>query len=216
MVKLKRFAGGIAVAAAGALILTPLTPVPSLATPAGDNVVINEVYTRGDSADGTLRDFVELYNPTTEAISLDGMSLQYFSKKNITAVKASVSPLQGTIAAKGYFLVAGNSADKNGQHEAFQKYDPDAQGNFSLAGNDGSIVLTKGTEALTVAGDTSADANVIDAFGWGTTKVFESAANANKSKGDKSFQRANGADTNDNTSDFSVSTATPQNSKGTV
>ncbi len=216
MVKLKRFAGGIAVAAAGALILTPLTPVPSLATPAGDNVVINEVYTRGDSADGTLRDFVELYNPTTEAISLDGMSLQYFSKKNLTAVKASVSPLQGTIATKGYFLVAGNSADKNGQHEAFQKYDPDAQGNFSLAGNDGSIVLAKGTEALTVAGDTSADANVIDAFGWGATKVFESAANANKSKGDKSFQRANGADTNDNTSDFSVSTATPQNSKGTV
>ena len=52
MVKFKRSAGGIAVAAAGALILTPLSPVPSLATPADDNEVINEVYTHGDNVEG--------------------------------------------------------------------------------------------------------------------------------------------------------------------
>ncbi|EPD31438.1 hypothetical protein HMPREF9238_01211 [Gleimia europaea ACS-120-V-Col10b] len=50
--KFKRSAGGIAVAAAGALILTPLAPVPSLATPADDNEVINEVYTHGDNVEG--------------------------------------------------------------------------------------------------------------------------------------------------------------------
>ena len=68
-------AAGVAIAA---LFLAQLAAIPqATAAPDGSDVVINEVYARGGSANQPFTNkFVELYNPTNAAISLDGRSLQ--------------------------------------------------------------------------------------------------------------------------------------------
>ena len=64
----------------GALIAAPLVGVVSSASASvdGTGVVINEVYSKGGSANAPFnKKFVELYNPGDSAVSLDGWSLQY-------------------------------------------------------------------------------------------------------------------------------------------
>ena len=59
---------------------------PAGAAPAGDEIVINEVYVNGGSAGATyLNKFVELYNPTDHAISVNGWSVQYRSATGTAA-----------------------------------------------------------------------------------------------------------------------------------
>ena len=71
--------GGVAAVGVVSLILAPIVAVtPAHAAPDGSAVVINELYARGGSANQPYTNkFVELYNPTGQAVSLDGMSLQY-------------------------------------------------------------------------------------------------------------------------------------------
>src|SRR5690606_8041628 len=106
--------GGVAAVGVASLILTPLLAVtPAVAAPDGSDVVINELYARGGSANQPYtHKFVELYNPTDAAIPLDGMTLQY---KSATGANFSVqATLSGSIPAGGFYLVQGGSNGENG------------------------------------------------------------------------------------------------------
>src|SRR5690625_2722588 len=119
----KRRGRGTAAAAVGVLLLAPvLATAPAAASPDGEDVVINEIYTRGGSANQPFtHKFVELYNPTDAAIDLDGWSLQYRSKSNTGTGKVD---LAGAIPAGGFYLVQGGSNADNGEPLA----EPDAAG----------------------------------------------------------------------------------------
>lgn len=53
-------------------LISTLT-VPAHAAPAGDAVVLSEVYGGGGNSGATFtHDFIELFNPTEAAVSLDG------------------------------------------------------------------------------------------------------------------------------------------------
>src|SRR5690625_7199647 len=80
----KRRGRGTAAAAVGVLLLAPvLAAAPAAASPDGDDVVINEIYTRGGSSGEPFdHKFVELYNPTDGEIDLNDWSLQYRSSAN--------------------------------------------------------------------------------------------------------------------------------------
>ncbi len=68
-------AAGLAVAAAGLAAVSPAS-----ANPAGTGLVISEVYGAGGNAGAVLdADFVELYNPTSAAISVTGDYVHYRS-----------------------------------------------------------------------------------------------------------------------------------------
>lgn len=96
------------------MLAVPLVTLPAYASTDGTGVVINEVYLNGGSAGATyLNKFVELYNPTSAAVSLDGTSLQYRSATGVANPNAVV-PLTGSIPAKGYYLVQGSSNAANG------------------------------------------------------------------------------------------------------
>ncbi|MET0997623.1 MAG: lamin tail domain-containing protein, partial [Marmoricola sp.] len=70
----KRAAVGLTLALAVTGLAAPLAS----AHPAGSGLVISEVYGGGGNAGATLKnDFIELYNRTDHAISLDGWSVQY-------------------------------------------------------------------------------------------------------------------------------------------
>lgn len=91
--------------AALAALLVPAAAlaVPAVATPSVDAVVlVDEVYGGGGNSGGAFdRDFVELYNPTDEPVSLDGWSVQYGSATGTTW--SGQTNLTGQIPAGGSF-----------------------------------------------------------------------------------------------------------------
>ncbi|WP_309127717.1 ExeM/NucH family extracellular endonuclease [Microbacterium sp.] len=203
----------LAMATAAGLGFGSLVAVPAFANPAGTGVVINEAYLSGGSAGAAFTSkFVELYNPTSADITLDGMSLQYRSASG-TGASTAVVPLSGVIPAGGYFLVQGGS---NGTAGAALPA-PDAVGTgLNVSGSAGTIALVEGEAAVTLpTGSVAGSDAVIDVLGYGTSNTFEGAAAAapSSNRDVKSLNRTDGADTDDNSADFSLSAdVTPQNS----
>jgi phosphatidylserine/phosphatidylglycerophosphate/cardiolipin synthase-like enzyme len=85
------------------LLLLPATIAPP-ALAAASHVVISEFATRGPAS--ATDEFVELYNPTSSAISLAGWHLQYKSATGTTWSDRAVLPANASIAAHGFYLIA--------------------------------------------------------------------------------------------------------------
>ncbi|MPT15214.1 MAG: ExeM/NucH family extracellular endonuclease [Microbacterium sp.] len=207
--------GALAATCVAALSLGSLVAAPASANTDGTGVVINEAYLSGGSAGAAFTNkFVELYNPTTAPVTLDGLSLQYRSATGTGAFNG-VAPLKGTIPAGGYFLVQGNSNGTNGAALPT----PDATTTLSPSGTNGTLALVEGTAAVTLTpGSTVGVDGVIDLLGYGTSNTFETAAAAAPTSNTdvRSLNRTDGADADDNKTDFALSaTITPQNSGGT-
>ncbi|MFF2832187.1 ExeM/NucH family extracellular endonuclease [Cellulosimicrobium cellulans] len=203
-------AGTLTVALAAPLSVAAATAAS--AAPDGSGLVINEAYLSGGSANAPYtHKFVELYNPTQAAIDLSGMSLQYRSATG-TGAFTGVTPLTGTVAPGGYFLVQGGS---NGSTGAALPT-PDATGGLNPSGTTGTLALVRSTSAVTLpAGNAAGAANVVDLVGYGTSNTFETAVSPAPSANNvpASINRTGFADTDDNSKDFSLSsTVTPQNS----
>lgn len=182
------------------------------AAPDGSGLVINEAYLSGGSANAPFtHKFVELYNPTDAAIELSGMSLQYRSATG-TGAFTGVTPLTGSVAPGGYFLVQGGSNGSNGAALPT----PDATGGLNPSGTTGTLVLASSAGAINPGtGNLAGAAGVVDLVGYGTSNTFEGtvapAPSANNVPA--SINRTDFADTDDNGADLTVaSSVTPQNS----
>ena len=98
------WAAALAVIASGLLIPS----APAQANAAGTGLVINEVYGGGGSTSASASykgDFVEIYNPTDSAKSLNGLSLQYRSATFTTGSPSVLTLPDQSVAPGGYFLV---------------------------------------------------------------------------------------------------------------
>src|SRR5262245_49371136 len=94
-------AAGLAVVASSLLLI----PSPADANVGGTDLVISEAYGGGGNSGATWKnDFVELYNPTDAAISVNGWSVQYRSATGTGA--GQVTTLTGSVPAHGHYLVA--------------------------------------------------------------------------------------------------------------
>lgn len=165
----------------------------------GSDIVINEVYTRGGSANQPYKNkFVEIYNPTDRAIDLTGVKLEY-SAETKTAASQSCS-LAGSISAKGYFLVQLNSNADNGVD--LPKIDQSCEG-VRPSGTTGALALTRN----------GADVDVVG-YGKAVRNEGAPAAYAGDNKKPGSIQRKTvGVDTDNNAADFEfVDKPTPQGS----
>ncbi|MFC4398029.1 ExeM/NucH family extracellular endonuclease [Arthrobacter sedimenti] len=205
------------------LIAAPLAAVPAIAdntaaevsAAAGTSpVVINEAYLSGGSSGAAYKNkFVELYNTSDAPVSLDGWSVQYRSGSG-TAAPSGVAALAGSIPAKGYYLVQGGSNGANGAD--LPKPDLVASA-LNFAGASGTIVLAKQPTAVGLpTGSVVETAGEADLLGYGTSNTFETqAAAAPASNTDvKSLNRSAGADSNNNTADFTLSAAITPTSTG--
>ncbi|QGU05492.1 ExeM/NucH family extracellular endonuclease [Corynebacterium comes] len=195
---LRPASGLIAAAATGlSLILVPST---ALATPTGDDVVINEVYGGGGNSGSTYtHDFVELYNPTDAPISLEGWTVEYYSATGTTA--ANTTTLSGTVAPGDFYLI--QQAKGSGGTEALPT--PDAIGNAAMSGANGKVVFK------------DAAGNTVDLVGFGSTaNLYEGSGPTRTLSNSTSAQREPlGHDTDDNALDFIAAAPTPQSSAGT-
>lgn len=198
--------GLIGTLAAG-LIATPLAlgfTTPVQANPAGTDLVIKEVYGAGGNSGAVLNaDFVELYNPTASAIALAGKTLQYRSAGG--GVGGTVT-LAGSVPANSHFLVQMSAAGTTGA--ALPAPDQVADPAIGMAGAGGQVIL--GTATTYGSGNLAGAAGVIDAFGTSGATSFEGAAAGSPASGTQSLNRtATGADTDNNTADFTLAAPTP-------
>lgn len=102
------------------------------------HLVISQIYGGGGNNRAPyLNDFIELYNPTEQDILLDGYSVQYASATG--KFGSNITPLQGIIKAKGYYLIK----EASGSGKGVELPTADAEGNINLSGTKGKVALVK-------------------------------------------------------------------------
>ena len=191
-----------------AVVLVLLVGIaPATANVGGTNVVISQVYGGGGNSGATYtNDFIELYNPTSAAISLAGWSVQYAAT---TGVNWQKTDLSGSIPAGGYYLVQ----EAQGAGGTTPLPTPNATGAIPMAATAGKVLLLD-TNTLTTAG-TSCPSSRIDLVGYGTTtNCFEGVAPApTLTNATAALRAGNGAtDTDSNGNDFASGAPNPRNS----
>ena len=203
------------VGAAGALVLVagllPALAAPAQATPAGDGLVISEVYLNGGSSGATyLNKYVEIHNPTEADIDVSGWSVQYRSYSSTGTFTGVIALGEHHVEPGGALLVGGNSNASNG--EALPTPDVASTIAFSGNANGGTLALVKRSTALT--GDRAAvlgDDDLVDLVGYGASTAYEGSGPAPREYSvTSSLHRAEGRDTDDNAADFTGGDPTPK------
>ncbi|GAA2144230.1 hypothetical protein GCM10009844_17540 [Nocardioides koreensis] len=194
---------GLGVAATGLAVA-----LPAQANTAGGGLVISEAYGGGGNSGSTYKnDFVELYNPTSSAISVEGWSVQYRSAGGAAA--GAVTTLSGSVPAGGHYLVQ-EAAGSGGTTDLPT---PDATGTIAMGGTGFQVWLADTTTALTPpAGNVPAGTTgIVDFLGaGGSAASFETAASPAPSNTNAVARSAAGADTDSNAADFTAGAPTPE------
>ncbi len=173
---------------------------------AGGEIVISQVYGGGGNSGASYRnDFVELFNRSSNSVSLAGWSVQYASSAGSTWQSA---PLSGSLEPGRYFLLQLASGGANGEFLPA----PDLSGSLSLSASAGKVALVGVTNRLSGACPSSPD--ILDLVGFGNSaSCFEGNSPAPGADNSLAVIRASGGcvDTDNNSSDFFASTPAPRN-----
>lgn len=178
-----------------------------VAPPIVSDVVISQVYGGGGNLGAPLNaDFVELFNAGTTAVTLTNWSVQYNSSASADGNNWLVTPLTGTIAPGGYFLVR-QSTGANGSPLPVA----DVNGSIAMAAGAGKVALMASTTPVAVSCPVS---GVVDVVGYGGANCWEgSAPTATLSSITAALRKRGGCyDSDQNSVDFSVGEPTPRNS----
>ncbi|WP_222853310.1 lamin tail domain-containing protein [Fodinicola acaciae] len=180
----------------------------AIASPAqatSTDVVINEVYGGGGNTGAPFsRDFVELVNNSGAAVDVSGWSIQYASA---AGGSWQVTKLTGSIPAHGLYLVAeaaGNTASQ-------PLPTPDVDGSISMSATAGKVALVTSQTALACGNTCHAAAGVRDYVGYGSAANDSETAPTGTLSNSTSASRTDGADTDDNSADFTVGDPSPAN-----
>ena len=177
-------------------------------------VVISQVYGGGGNSGATLRnDFIELFNRSTEALSLAGWSVQYGSTAGVFSGKTD---LTGSIAAGGYLLIQ----EAAGAGGTVSLPTPDATGTILMAAGAGKVALVRNTTlmpcgSIAVPCTAAQQANIADLVGYGSgTTFFEGTGpTATLTNTTAALRKDLGcADTDVNSADFATAAPAPRNS----
>jgi 5'-nucleotidase len=181
---------------------------PADANPSGTGLVISEVYGAGGNAGAVLNaDYVELYNPTSAAISVADDFIHY--RAGTGGSGGTPFRLNGSVPAGGHYLIQMGAAGANGA--ALPTPDAGPAG-FNMAAAGGQVYLLANGTAITTTGNQAGAAGVIDMVGATAATSFETSATSAGATTTQSLNRsATGADTDVNTADFSLAAPSPQN-----
>ncbi|WP_136604258.1 DUF2252 family protein [Paenibacillus dokdonensis] len=192
-------------------------------------VVISKIFGGGSQNEDALYkyDFVELYNPADTDVSMSGWSVQYaVSSAKTDSTSWQVTPLHGTIPAKGYYLIqeAGKASLQGPELPA-----PDDTGNIDMDNKDGKVALVSDSTALTTVNPAKPAApSIVDFVGYGGAQSFYGSGAAPTPSAQKTLVRkaedpilvtgvpstigsdaelfGNGWNTRDNKADFDIAT----------
>ncbi|CEG29122.1 DUF4350 domain-containing protein [Bacillus sp. B-jedd] len=182
-----------------------------------EHVVISQVYGGGGNSGAPFnKDFIELYNPTDQEVSLEGWSIQYASS---AGTGWNVTKLSGTIPAYGYYLIAQAGGATGEELPA-----PDATGGAAMSATSGKVALMN----TTTAGFGNMPAGTVDFVGFGAANAYEGTGPAKSPSNTTSAQRrpyanvapakglGNAWDSDDNMNDFVAGVPTPRNTKSPI
>ncbi|WP_156760479.1 ExeM/NucH family extracellular endonuclease [Microbacterium karelineae] len=202
--------GAAALASAG-LALGGLVAVPAaaVAAPDGSGLVISEVYGGGGNSGAPLtHDFVELFNPTDAEIDLAGLRLEY---KSAAGGSGGTLALEGTVEPGTHFLV--QLAAGSGAGEALPA--ADQTGSMNMSASSGRVYLYEGDGAFPATeGDLAGAEGLVDMVGYGSAASYEQDAAGGLSNSTSASRGADGADSDDNSADFTVGAPTPASAGG--
>ncbi|QCW51074.2 ExeM/NucH family extracellular endonuclease [Nocardioides dongxiaopingii] len=187
----------------GALVATPLALglTTSPAAAAGPGLVITEVYLNGGSAGSSYTNkYVELFNSTTEPITLTGKSVQYRSATG-TGAASSKADLAGTLAPGDFYVISGGS---NGTTTTEVPNVDQAVAGLNPGGSGGTFFVADGTTLVNPTTVTT-----LDRVGWGTSNNPEGTAAGTASTTTSLQRAAAGTDTDVNSADFVAAAPTP-------
>ncbi|MDT4955327.1 MAG: hypothetical protein QOJ02_3465 [Acidobacteriota bacterium] len=179
--------------------------------PSGTHIVISQVYGGGGNSGATYKnDFIELYNPTANPISVSGWSVQYASSGGSTW---ALTDLSGTIAPGQYYLIQ----EAAGAGGTTNLPTPNAIGNLAMGATAGKVGLVANSEPL--GGSCPSDPDLIDFVGYGSAaNCFEGAGPTATLTNTTATLRKNGGDTdtNNNNADFTTGAPNPRFTPGGV
>lgn len=164
-------------------------------------------------------DFLELYNPTSSAISLSGLSIQYASATS--ASWNSVALPSASVAAGHYYLIqaAAGTTVTNSPLPVTADFVITGTGStgsqLNFPATAGKVAIVNGTAALTAVCPSrgAATGAYVDLIGFGTATCFEgNAAAAAPSNSTADVRNNVNVDAIDNSLDFAVGSPNPHNS----
>jgi uncharacterized protein (TIGR03437 family) len=170
------------------------SPAPLTVEPGAGQLLISEFRTRGPS--GASDEFVEIYNPTTSALTIGGLKIRASNAGGTVSDRVTITP--GTTLGQGcyYLLVNSSSGGFSGATPANQTYGTGIT-------DDGGIAIT-GSDVT----------RIIDAVGMSSGSAYKEGNTLAPLSGsaDQSYERkpggtfGNGVDTHNNASDFRLTT----------
>jgi hypothetical protein len=177
--------------------------------PVAADLVISQVYGGGGNASAPFQsDFIELFNRGVTSVNLTGWSVQYQSAGGSGTWQ--VTPLTGTIAPGGYYLVKEDTGTGcSGLPCGTPLPAPDDTGSIAMAAGAGKVALSTSTTAFSGA----APSCPVDFVGYGAANAFEGAGPTAATSNTTAAQRKRSGcfDSNNNNIDFSISAPTPRN-----
>jgi hypothetical protein len=175
------------------------------------NMVISQVYGGGGNGGSVFkRDFIELHNPTSSALPLNGMSVQYTSAMGTGTWFVTALP-DVTVQPGAFFLI--EEAMGNGGTTELPTPDV-AGGTIAMGGTAGKVALVASATPLMGACPTE---GVVDLVGYGATNCSEMSPTPVLAAATSAQRNGNGCtDTNNNLADFTIANAAPRNSSTVV
>jgi len=188
-----------------------LLGLPGTANALSPDVVISAVYGGGGNSGAIFtNDYIELANPTDNAIDVSTWSVQYASAAG-TAFQ--MTRLTGSIPAHGRYLVQ-EAAGANGTTVLPA---PDATGTIPMSATSGVVALVTNQTPLLGCGTTCATApGVKDLVGYGATANVETSAAPALTNTTADARSGALADTDNNAADFISGVPKATNSAGTT
>ena len=186
-------------------------------TPAAGDIVFSQVYTRGGNPGSTYKDnFIELFNRSNSAVDISTWPFYITSDTGTFSTSVSFTSSRGlSIPPGGYLLIEFETTGSSGGPLPFFDLFVPQFGQFSInLSPSGKIALARPNSFLSGQCPLS-NSGLMDLIGYGATaNCFEGTGpTATLSETTAAIRKASGCtDTNNNSSDFVVSTPTPRNS----
>lgn len=180
------------------------------ASPVADHLVISEIEVTPDQ-------FLEIYNPTSSDISLNGWQVVRRSAGGSTVTTLITFSSNHTVKAHSYFLFGslGYAGTVTADAIGTDSYSTSTDGSLQLKDATGAIVdaVGMGTITDTTAGVFETQTTVRPASGQSIERKANLASTASTMQGGVDDTAGNGLDTNNNNNDFITRTTPgPQNS----
>lgn len=205
------------------LAVAALCATASAASWAAGGVVISQVFAGGGNTGAPFqRDYVELFNAGSAAVSLGGLSLQYASAtgNGFFSANSPVELANVTLQPGQFFLLALASGSNGSALTADQTI---VGSTPNLGGTGGKVALVAGTAGLACNGSTSQPctaaqlAQIVDLVGYGTANFAEGSAAPAPGNTQALLRAAGGCtDTHNNAADLATGTPAPRTTASPV